>query len=172
MKLFWSIQLEIVLECKHSINPKCRKEQEGREPWSSGYGKRFTFRRSWVRIPVYWMDIFSHIFVVNIVMVFEITKNKRKRGRGWPIFQKRTDSQLLSWTQIQKKFTHILKVFSECRQTGIKKSCNEDEEEVDKRFSSKCILFSTSTYLQASNPHSVSLPTDSTPLIRKNIFRT
>ena len=24
--------------------------KQGREPWSSGYGKRLTFRRSWVRI--------------------------------------------------------------------------------------------------------------------------
>ena len=58
----------------------------GREPWSSGYGKRLTFRRSWVQIPysnsiitlqskilftsVYWIDIF-HLFVVKIVMVFD-----------------------------------------------------------------------------------------------------
>ena len=34
----------------------------------------------------YWMDIFSQLSVVRIVMcVFEKDENKRKRGRGWPI---------------------------------------------------------------------------------------
>ena len=33
-----------------------------------------------------WMDIFSHLFVVRIVMFCWKDKNKRKRGRGWPIF--------------------------------------------------------------------------------------
>ena len=44
----------------------------GREPWSSGYGWRLTFWRSWVWIPctVYFMEIFSHVFIVKIVMVF------------------------------------------------------------------------------------------------------
>ena len=28
-----------------------RKVSYGREPWSSGYGKRLTIQRSWVRIP-------------------------------------------------------------------------------------------------------------------------
>ena len=38
---------------------------------------------------VNWMDIFSHIFVVKIVMIlFEKTENKQKRSRGWPIFKK------------------------------------------------------------------------------------
>ena len=37
---------------------------------------------------VYWMDIFSHIFVVKIVMVFfGKTENKWKRGRGWSIIK-------------------------------------------------------------------------------------
>ena len=36
-----------------------------REPWSSGYGWRIMFEWSWVRI---LMDIFSHIFVVIIVL--------------------------------------------------------------------------------------------------------
>ena len=47
--------------------------QMGWESWSSGYGKRE------IRVPkvvgtnpgtVYWMDIFSHIFVVNIEIMF------------------------------------------------------------------------------------------------------
>ena len=42
----------------------------GREPWSSGYGWRLMFERSWVRIPAPntgWNDIFSHWFVVKFV---------------------------------------------------------------------------------------------------------
>ena len=34
------------------------------------------------------MDIFSHLFVVKIVMCVWKDKNKWKRGRGWPIFWK------------------------------------------------------------------------------------
>ena len=37
---------------------------------------------------VYWMDIFSQIFVVRIVMFVLKDENKLKRGRGWPIFKK------------------------------------------------------------------------------------
>ena len=63
----------------------------GREPWSSGYGRWLTFQRSWVRIlapDTGWTWHFSHWFVVKIVCLFEKTENKRKRGRGWPIFKK------------------------------------------------------------------------------------
>ena len=44
----------------------------GREPWSSGKGKRLTFQRSWVRIPAPYTGwtFFPHIFVVKIVMMF------------------------------------------------------------------------------------------------------
>ena len=35
--------------------------------------------------PIYWMDIFSHLFVVKIVMYVWKDENKWKRGRGWPI---------------------------------------------------------------------------------------
>ena len=41
----------------------------GREPWFSGYGRRFTSKRSWVQIPVLdtgW--IFFTYSVVKIVM--------------------------------------------------------------------------------------------------------
>ena len=43
-----------------------REEFLGRETWSSGYGRRLMFRRSWVCIPAlytYWKDIFHmHLF--------------------------------------------------------------------------------------------------------------
>ena len=31
-------------------NRKTKKEKEGREQWSGGYGRRLPFRRSWVQI--------------------------------------------------------------------------------------------------------------------------
>ena len=65
----------------------------GASPWSSTYGRRLEFQRSWVRILVLfteWKYHFSHIFVVRIIMFFfEKTENKWKRGRGWPIFLKK-----------------------------------------------------------------------------------
>ena len=64
---------------------------EGREPRSSGFERSVVFRRSWVRIPAPYTDgrkKYSHIFVVRIVMFVWKDENKRKRGRGWPIFQK------------------------------------------------------------------------------------
>ena len=39
--------------------------QIGREPWSSGYGRRLMFRRLWVRIPVpYTRWTFFHIYLL------------------------------------------------------------------------------------------------------------
>ena len=34
----------------------------------------------------YWKDIFSHLYVLRIVMFVWKDENKRKRGQGWPIF--------------------------------------------------------------------------------------
>ena len=51
----------------------------GREPWSSGNGKRLVFRRSWVQILTpytLWTYHFSHIFVVGIVMFVWKDENK------------------------------------------------------------------------------------------------
>ena len=65
----------------------------GREPWSSGYGRRLMFRRSWVRIPALYTGwtwvFFTLICCKKIYCLFEKTENKRKRGRSWPIFKKR-----------------------------------------------------------------------------------
>ena len=59
---------------------------DGREPWSSGYGRLLVFKRSWVQIPApYTGRTFSHLFVVKLYCLFKKTKNKWKRGRGWPI---------------------------------------------------------------------------------------
>ena len=57
----------------------------GREPWSSGYGRRLMCQRSWVRIPTCAWH-YSHLFVVKIVMMcVRKDENEWKRGRGWPI---------------------------------------------------------------------------------------
>ena len=47
------------------------KQFLGREPWSSGYGRRLTFWRWWVQIAIYWMDMtfFAHWFVVRIILL-------------------------------------------------------------------------------------------------------
>ena len=58
------------------------------ESWSSGYGRRLMFQRSWVQIPALytgWKWHFSHLFVVKIVKCVWKDDNKWKRGRGWPI---------------------------------------------------------------------------------------
>ena len=49
------------------------------------------FRRSWVQIPapyLYCMDIFSHLFVVKIVILFEKTKINEKEGVDGYFFKK------------------------------------------------------------------------------------
>ena len=49
----------------------------GGDPWSEGRGIKSHHH--------IWMDI-SHLFLVKIVMFVRKDENKRKRGRGWPIF--------------------------------------------------------------------------------------
>ena len=44
--------------------------------------------------PVYWIDIFSHKFVVKFVMFFEKTENKQKKRPGLAHFYKK---ESLSW---------------------------------------------------------------------------
>ena len=42
----------IRLPLKHFTISKAETKTLGQKPWSSGYGRRLTFKRSWVRIPV------------------------------------------------------------------------------------------------------------------------
>ena len=60
----------------------------GREPWSGGYERRLMFMRLWVQIPVPYAGWIWHFFMLicgkNCSDVWK-DKNKRKRGRGWPI---------------------------------------------------------------------------------------
>ena len=77
-----------------------KEADNGREPWSSGYGKRLTNQRSWVQIPApYTGWTFFTSFVVKICGVcFKRPKinGKRpglarffkKRGRKLPIIEK------------------------------------------------------------------------------------
>ena len=59
-----------------------------REPWSSGYGRRLVFKRSWVRIPALYTGwtFFTFIYCKNCIVCLKKTENKRKRGRDWLIF--------------------------------------------------------------------------------------
>ena len=63
-----------------------------REPWSSGYGIQLMFKRLWVQIPEQYTGwiwrFFTLICCNNCIVCLKKTKNKRKRGRGWPIFKR------------------------------------------------------------------------------------
>ena len=62
-----------------------------REPYSSGYGRRLTFRRSWVQIPVPYTGWTWHFFTLicckKLYYSFEKTENNQKGGRDWSIFK-------------------------------------------------------------------------------------
>ena len=61
----------------------------GWEPWSSGYGRRLIFQRSWVWIPALYTGwTFSLLFVIKIVMFLWKDENKRKRGWDGPFLKK------------------------------------------------------------------------------------
>ena len=54
---------------------------QGQEPWSSGYGRRLEFQRSWVQILApytRWTFFHKYLFAVKFeMMLFEKTENKR-----------------------------------------------------------------------------------------------
>ena len=54
--------------------------EEGREPWSSGYGRIPIFKRLWVRIAAL-SGYFSHILVAKLLCLFEKTKINKKEAR-------------------------------------------------------------------------------------------
>ena len=68
--------------------------------WSSGFGRRVMFQRSRVRIPVPYTrwTLITFICCKNCNFCLK-DNNKRKRGRGWPIFLK---------VQIQSRFSSIV----------------------------------------------------------------
>ena len=79
-------QLLLLTICAAKFNCICMRNCLGRDLWSSGFGRRLMFQRSWVRILAHLLDgHFSHLFVVKIVMCVWKDENKWKRGRGGPI---------------------------------------------------------------------------------------
>ena len=61
------------------------KKNYGRWPWSSGYGRRLMSKVVGSNLStVYWMDIFSHLFVVGIVMFVWKDENKWKEAEDGP----------------------------------------------------------------------------------------
>ena len=55
-----------------------------KEPWSSGYGKRLTFQRSWVRIPALYTGwtFFTYICCKNRNVFLKRPKNEKEAGVG------------------------------------------------------------------------------------------
>ena len=90
-----------------------KTNKERREPWSSGYGRRLTFQRLWVRIPVPSAAWTWHIFILicckncNDVCLKRPKINKKEAGVG--PFKKRP---------IKKKFhqlyAQIFCLFDDC----------------------------------------------------------
>ena len=64
-------------------------QSRGREPWSSGYGRRLTFEGCGFKACCVLDGHFFTLICCKIVLIlFEKTDNKRKRGRGLPILKK------------------------------------------------------------------------------------
>ena len=60
----------------------------GREPWSSGYGRRLMFQRLWVRIPALYTGwtFFRICICCKICYVFDKTKINEKEAGVGPFF--------------------------------------------------------------------------------------
>ena len=59
-----------------------KEDSKGREPWSSGYGRRLMFQRSWVWIPApYTGWIFFHIYLLKNCNVCLKRRKKVKEAR-------------------------------------------------------------------------------------------
>ena len=77
--------------------------------WSSGYGRRLTFQGRGFESRHRILDgYFFHIkIVVKICNVcLKKTKNKRKRGRGWPIFEKKHRYTYYNICPVTLKYHH------------------------------------------------------------------
>ena len=61
------------------------KNLKGREPRSSGYGRRLMFQRSWVWIPAPYTGHFLHFFVVKSVLFGWKDQNKWKGAWNGPL---------------------------------------------------------------------------------------
>ena len=80
-------------QTRQAVDEHKQWKKDGREPRSSGYGRRLMFKRLWVQIQVLytgWTWHFLQWFYVKIVsFVWTRPKINAKRGRGWPIFLKK-----------------------------------------------------------------------------------
>ena len=91
----FSINLWYVLLLEKSENKQ--KDAIGWEPWSSGYGRRLTFWRSWVRIPVPYTGwtFFPFIHCKTVFMfVWKRPKINEKEAGDWPIFRGKNQSNM------------------------------------------------------------------------------
>ena len=93
IQIWTNLVFELNKSRKHIFTVKDRWHSRnslgiGREPWSSGQGRRLMFQRSWVRIPLYF---FTYICCKNFNGVcLKRPKINNWRGRGWPIFWRKT----------------------------------------------------------------------------------
>ena len=63
-------------------------DKEGREPWSSGKGKRLTFRRSWVRIPAPYTGWTFFTYCKNCNVCLKRPKINEKEAGVGPFLKK------------------------------------------------------------------------------------
>ena len=92
-QLNWKDEIKKRNGQKRPIFEKTKQKIEvlGREPWSSGYGRRLMFERSRVWIPaayIGWTWLFSHWFVVKIVLIVWKDQNKQKEAGIGPFFKR------------------------------------------------------------------------------------
>ena len=80
----------------------------GREPWSSGYGRRLTFQRSWVRIPAPdtgW-TFFTLICCKNCIVCLKRPKiNEKKEAEVGPF--KKNDCFVINNRRVGHRFTTL-----------------------------------------------------------------
>ena len=94
LTVFYKVRLNEPLRCKQIKlqSGGSKKPLLGREPWSSGYARRLTCQRSWVRIPALdsgWTWHF-YTFVAKIVLfVWKKPKINEKEARDGPFFKKK-----------------------------------------------------------------------------------
>ena len=89
MCVLWSLCISPV---RHFVHPLQHCSVIGREPWPSGYGRRLTFERSWVRFPAqdtgWTWHFFTLICCKNCIVCLKRPKINEKEARVGPFFKK------------------------------------------------------------------------------------
>ena len=78
------------------------ERSKGREPWSSGFGKRLTFQRLWVRIPAPYTGwtFFTYICCKICIVCLKKTENdKTKKRPGLAHFFKKSEAKHNCWAK-------------------------------------------------------------------------